>query len=82
MPVHRLEREIWGVRMRRIDLVGIALAAIFLTVGVAAAWAESATTICVPEQAGNAIVSGTSTGKCTKAKYGLWRSQVRADLRR
>src|SRR5438309_249642 len=48
---------------------GIALAVTVFVIGAGTAWAETSTTICVPEQAGVAVVSGTSEGTCTEPKY-------------
>ena len=54
--------------MRRIGLAGaVMVAALAMLTGTA--WAEASTTLCVPEKAGKPIVTGTSEGKCTKAKY-------------
>jgi hypothetical protein len=63
----RLAQKQRGFPMRRMSLAGVVLVIAFvMTAG--AAWAETATTICVPEAANKPVLSG-SAGKCTKAKY-------------
>ena len=53
--------------VRHTVVAGVTLAVFLIAAG--AALAETATTLCIPERAGKPVVSGTSEGKCTKAKY-------------
>jgi trimeric autotransporter adhesin len=55
--------------MRRIGFASIVLGLSLLAANAVPAWAETPTTICVPGQAGVPLVSGTSSGKCTKENY-------------
>jgi hypothetical protein len=49
--------------MRRIGFAGLALAMVF-SVGAGSAWAESTTTICVPEASSKPVLSTNTKGEC------------------
>jgi hypothetical protein len=57
-----------AIPMKRLGLACVVLAVAFLTM-LGSAWADTSTTICVPERAGQPVVSGTNEGKCAKANY-------------
>jgi hypothetical protein len=59
--------------MKRAALMAITVGMVLLTIGVAPTWAQPTTTICVPQEAGTPVVSGTSEGTCTSPKYNALR---------